>query len=268
MNFYWLYDIPTWQMFLLVISITIAFSLAGCLIFRGWFDRALGLDSDSNDIVSNFLAFTGVFYGIVLGLVAVGAWDTFNDANSRAEKEASALAAFYRVITQLPEPDRSELQNITRSYTVQVIEKAWPAQRRGEAPKGGDPIITQLASRLYQVPATTPNLQITLQDATRQFASVVEARRARIASVSAALPASLWWVIIVGTLINIVMTWMLSIRNARLDLAVNTLMATLMGTVLAFVIAMDNPYRGGVSVGPDAYQLVLDRVMMANPATP
>ncbi len=261
MDFYWLYDIPTWQLFLLIIGVISAISMLGCIVFRSKFDAWLGLDEDSNEIVSNFLAFTGVFYGIVLGLVAVGAWDTFNDSGGRAEKEASALASFYRVITQLPEPYKAELQSITRDYTKDVIEKAWPAQQKGIASKGGDIIISRLADRLYKVPATTPNLQIILTESVREFSNVVESRRARIASVNNALPPSLWWVIIAGTLINIAMTWMLNIKNRGLDIAVNLLMAVLMGTVLAFVVAMDNPYRGEVSVGPDAYRLILARVM-------
>jgi hypothetical protein len=268
MDFYWLYDIPTWEMFLLVIAVTCGIGLVGCLVFRRWFDRKLGLGSESNEIVSNFLAFTGVFYGIVLGLVAVGAWDTFNDASGRAEREASSLASFYRVITQLPEPDRSEIQGITRDYVVQVIERAWPAQQRGEVPEGGDPIITALAERLFRVQATTPNIEITLEAAVSEFSDVVEARRARIASVDTSLPSSLWWVIIIGTLINMAMTWMLSIKNQRLDIVVNMLMAVLLGSVLAFVIAMDNPYRGELSVGPDAYQIVLDRVMAPDSGNP
>jgi hypothetical protein len=261
MDFYWLYDLQTWQLFMLIIGVTCAISLLGCVVFRGQFDRLLNLGAESNEIVSNFLAFTGVFYGIVLGLVAVGAWDTFNSASGRAEKEASALAAFYRVITQLPDPHKTELQDITRSYVVQVVEKAWPQQRQGIAPRGGDPIITKLADRLYKVPANTPNVEITLTAASNAFTAVVEARRARIASVNEALPSSLWWVIIAGTMINIVMTWMLSIKNLRLDIAVNLLMAMLMGSVLAFVVAMDNPYRGEVSVGPDAYKIILERLM-------
>jgi Protein of unknown function (DUF4239) len=258
---YWLYDLPSWALFLFVISVTCLVSLLGCLVFRGQFDRWLGLDSESNDVVANFLAFTGVFYGIVLGLVAVGAWETYNDATGRAEREASALAAFYRDVTQLPDPYRTELQGITRTYTWEVINKEWRDQQVGMPPQTGDDTIKKLASRLFAVPATTANIQITLTQAVAQFNVVVEARRARIQSVNGALPASLWWVIIAGTLINIAMTWLLNIKNRHLDIVVNMLMALLMGTVLAFVVAMDNPFRGEISVTPESYQLIYDRLM-------
>jgi hypothetical protein len=39
------------------------------------------------------------------------------------------------------------------------------------------------------------------------------------------------------------------------------LMSLLMGTVMAFVIAMDNPYRGELSVSSLPYQLIYERLM-------
>jgi Protein of unknown function (DUF4239) len=260
-RFLWLYSISTWQLFALVNSVTCLISLLGCIVFRGKFDDWLGLDGETNEVVANFLAFTGVFYGIVLGLVAVGAWDTYNESSGRAEREASALAAFYRDVSQLPDPARTTLQTMTRKYMWTVIHNEWPDQQNGLPPRAGDPVVTDIGAALFAVPATTPNIQITLTQSVSQFNSVVEARRARIESVDSALPGSLWWVIIIGTLINIAMTWLLSIKNRGLDVFVNMLMATLMGTVLAFVIAMDNPYRGEISVSSKSYQLIFDRLM-------
>jgi Protein of unknown function (DUF4239) len=261
MNFYWLYDIPTWQLFGLVNGVVCAISLTGCMILRDRTDLALGLDEQSNDVVGHFLSFTGIFYGIIFGLVAVGAWETYNSANDRAEHEAASLGALYRNITQLPEPSRTEIQLIARRYTWDVIHNEWPVQQKGIAPASGDRLLTELAAKLYTVPATTPNIEITLSQNVAQFSQLVEARRARIQSTSSALPGSLWWVIIIGTLINIAMTWILSIKNRRLDIAVNLLMSLLMGTVMAFVIAMDNPFRGELSVSSQPYELIYQRLM-------
>jgi hypothetical protein len=264
MNFYWLYDIPTWALFAFVNSVTCLISLIGCLILRDRVDRWLGLDAQSNDVIAHFLSFTGVFYGIIFGLVAVGAWETYNNANDRAEHEAAALGALYRNITQLPEPYRDEVQMLTRTYAWQVVNQEWPDQQRGQAPASGDGTLTKLGALIFAVPATTPNREIAVAQAAAQYTTLIEARRARIQSVSSALPGSLWWVIIIGTFINILMTWILSIENRRLDVVVNLLMSLLMGTVMAFVIAMDNPYRGELSVSAAPYQLIYERLMGGN----
>lgn len=261
MNFYWLYDIPTWQLFALVNSVVCLISLVGCIILRDRTDILLGLNEESNEVVGHFLSFTGIFYGIIFGLVAVGAWDTYNSANDRAEHEAASLGSLYRNITQLPEPGRKEIQLLARRYTWSVINKEWPEQQKGVQPSAGDRILTEMAEKLYAIPATTPNIEIALSQTVVQFSQLVEARRARIQSTNSALPASLWWVIMIGTFINIAMTWILSIKNRRLDIAVNLLMSLLMGTVMAFVIAMDNPFRGELSVSSEQYELIYQRLM-------
>jgi hypothetical protein len=261
MDFYWLYDIPTWQLFALINSVVCLISLVGCIVLRDRTDVILGLDQESNDVVGHFLSFTGIFYGIIFGLVAVGAWETYNSANDRAEHEAASLGSLYRNVSQLPEANRAEIQLMTRRYTWDVIHNEWPKQQKGIAPASGDRLLTDLAAKLYAVPATTPNIEITLSQCVAQFSQLVEARRARIQSTNSALPGSLWWVIIIGTMINIAMTWVLSIKNKRLDIAVNLLMSLLMGTVMAFVIAMDNPFRGELSVSSAPYELIYQRLM-------
>jgi hypothetical protein len=59
----------------------------------------------------------------------------------------------------------------------------------------------------------------------------------------------------------LMMTWLLRINNKRLDIIINLLTGTMMGTVLAFIVAMDNPYRGEISVSSESFQLIYERLM-------
>jgi hypothetical protein len=261
MNFYWLYDIPTWLLFILIVGTLCSVSVGGCLILRSRFDQWLGLDDQSNDVVGHFLSFTGVFYGLILGLVAVGSWETYNASESYVNDEASRLAALYRDVTQLPEPHRATVQLAIRNYTWAVINKEWVDQRVGILPNAGDRPMGIIAARLFAVPITSPNVQIIVTEAASQLNKLIEARRVRIQSATSAIPVSLWYVLLIGTFIILAMTWLLRIDNRRLDIVINILSGSLMGSVLSFIIAMDNPYRGEISVSSDPYQLIYERLM-------
>ncbi len=263
--FYWLYDIPTWALFLLVMSALIIISLSGCLVFRKKLDGFLGLSAETNDIVGHFLSFTGAFYGIMLGLVAVGAWETFNSANEAAELEASVAAALYRDVIHLPAPHAERSQTILRSYAAKVIADEWPAQRAGRIPKSAESLINKLGSEISIMDIKTLSHQNLAAEALAQYNKLLEARRSRIQSSQNGLPPSLWYVIIGGAFLNIFMTWLLWISNERLDLIINVVMSALLGSVLAFVIAMDNPYRGELSVSSDALKEVYLVVMGGQP---
>jgi Protein of unknown function (DUF4239) len=264
MSFYWLYDIPGWALFTLVIGVIMSISLAGAMLLRQRFDRWLGLSEEMNDLIGHFLSFTGAFYGIMLGLVAVGAWETFDEASTAVDHEAANMAALYYNVIQLPAPTNSIGASQLRSYAKAVITEEWPAQRLGERPTSGDKPLTGLGLQLGSTVVGTGNDQLLLSKSLDQFNTLMEARRARLQTTKDALPASLWAVILLGALINISMTWLLTIRNKRLDLLVNILMALTLGSVLSFIIAMDNPYRGELSVGSDAIEDVYLNVMQGD----
>jgi hypothetical protein len=261
MTVYWLYDIPTWALFCVVCSVVGLFSVGGCLLLRDRFDRWLGLATDHNDMIGNFLSFTGMFFSIMLGLVAVGAWETYSTTNDIVNTEAAEVAALYRDMDYFDGDDRQRMQQRLRTYVRMVIDTEWPQQRAGITPSIGDIPLNNVADAMMAVDVTTPKSQILLAEAFKQYNAVVEARRHRLQSVGDALPGSLWLVIAVGTIFNIVITWLFVVRHRKLDVLLNLLVSLLLGSVLAFIIAMDNPYRGEISVSPQSLELVYEQVM-------
>jgi drug/metabolite transporter (DMT)-like permease len=257
MNFFWLYDMPTWMMFLLVVSLTMVVAVGGCLFLRDRFDRWLGLTYETNDVVGNFLSFTGLFFGILLGLVAVGAWESYNDADTALNNETANVVALYRDISVLPDPFRNKAKYAMRHYVDLVVNTEWPQQRVGRIPSIGAVGLDMLSAVLYAAPINNAHDELVVGTALTQYNGLVESRRHRLATVDDGLPSSLWTVIILGVLINLVITWLFVIRNRRLDILMNVLVSAALGSVLAFIIAMDNPYRGELSVSPEPLAIAL-----------
>ncbi len=251
MNLYWLYNIPTWLLFLVVVSATTVVAVGGCLLLRDRFDRWLGLSFETNDVVGNFLSFTGLFFGILLGLVAVGAWEGYNNADAALNDETANVVALYRDISVFPDPHRQKAKYAMRHYVNLVVDTEWPQQRLGRIPSIGATGLDMVSRVIYTVPVETAYDELVVGTALTQYNSLVEARRHRLATVDDRLPTSLWTVIILGIIINLVITWLFVIRNRRLDILMNLLVSVALGSVLAFIIAMDNPYRGELSVSPD-----------------
>ncbi len=261
MNLFWLYDIPTWQLFLIIGGGTAVFAVSGCIFFRDRTDKWLGLVDSDNETVGQFLSFTGVFFGITLGLIAVTAWENYTSAQEKVGNEAAALSAFYVDISHLNEPARTRLQNETRRLGKQSVDHDWGLQAQGIVPTGGDRMISNIGDTLYNIEAANPTQAIILTEAIRQFNVLAERRRLRLQSVTDGLPATLWFVLVLGTVVNIILTWLFVIRNRKLDVIVNLLVGLLLGSVLFFIVAMDNPYRGELSVGSGPIEDVLRTVM-------
>ena len=191
MNMYWVYDLPNWLFAALTIAVAVAIGLAGFYATRKWVRRVHGDELSHNDIVGFYLGAICLLYGITLGLVAVGTWETYSEVDNKVDQEASAVAALYRDVSNFPDPKRAELQGDLREYTRQLIDVGWPLQRRGIAPQNTASAVNALQTQLGSFEPSTEGQKTLHAEAYREFDRIVELRRTRLKSVAAGLPEPL-----------------------------------------------------------------------------
>ncbi len=263
---YWIYDLPTWAMGTFITSSFLLPTLLGLMAGRKWIYRSFRLSDETNESVNGFVAGAGVLYGLLLGLVAVATWQNYDSANTLASKEASSIAALYRDVCALPEPERGRLQRPLEHYLHYVIEVAWPAHRRGEVPRGGTVILSNFQGVLAAYQPTTANQQVMLAEALTAFNKLVEARRMRMDSVTTGLPSVFWVVIIAGAVLSIGRTHAFHLPSLKTHLLLTGIFSLFVGFLIFLVAALDHPFRGELSVAPEAYQLVLQGLKELDPA--
>lgn len=261
MSLYWIYDIPNIGLCLLTIAVLAGLSLLGLFATRPIVRRILRESAAHNDIVSFFFAGIGVFYGLALGLIAVATWENFTDVDGLVSKEASALAGLYRDFDVYPSPMRLKQEAALREYTRLVIEKEWPAHRRGEAPEDVTLVLDAIENGLMTFEPTKESEKIGHAEVLRSLDKLVDLRRLRLQSVTGGLPAALWSVVIVGAWLTVALTYLFWVENVRLHAILVGLLATFIALLVFLTAAMDNPFRGEFSVSPDAFREVLDNVM-------
>jgi hypothetical protein len=87
-----------------------------------------------NDIVSSFLSAAGVFYG----LIAMGAWQNFDNVSGKVFAEAAAFATICQDASAFPgSAEKTNLNAALKEYLRSVIEEAGPLQRKGIVPTDG-----------------------------------------------------------------------------------------------------------------------------------
>ena len=95
MTISWLYDLPAFLFFLLVIGFVAGFSIFGFLLVRKSVERWLGKAPAQNEVISYYIAATGVVYGITLGLIAVGVWDNNIHVTIKVKRSAALFVQLY-----------------------------------------------------------------------------------------------------------------------------------------------------------------------------
>jgi hypothetical protein len=261
MSMYWIYDYPNWLLGVATVVLFVGVSLLGLFATRPLVRRLLGASPVHNDIVSYVFAGIGVFYGLAMGLIAVATWQDFTDVDGLVSKESAALAGLYRDLDGYSQPLRGQAEAMLRDYTRHVIEKDWPAHRRGAVNEEGSEVLDRLEDTLMAFEPASDRDKIVHADVLHSLDGVVEQRRLRLQAVGTGLPASLWCVVLIGALLNIALTYLFWVENRTLHALLVALLATFIGLLIFLTAAMDNPFRGEFSVSPDAYQMVLDNVM-------
>jgi hypothetical protein len=253
--FYWIYDIPTIHLACLFAAVFIGVSWLGALLVRPMmriFVRSR-VGATNNDVVGYILSCYCVFYGLLLGLLAVAAYQNLTQVESLVTREASSLAALYQDVSAYPEPEGENLRWLLRDYTRYQFKYGWPLQKRGILPEGGATRLTAFQERLVDFEPQTPSHEILHAETMRQFNQLLELRRMRLNSVTTGIPAVMWYVVIVGSIINISLVWLFDMKLVT-HFFLGGMLAFFIGTVIFLIAVMDNPFRGEVSIPPTAFE--------------
>jgi hypothetical protein len=257
---YWIYDCPSWAIGLLFVAVFVGVTWIGIFVTRGTVHSWVHREMRANDMVGLALSSFFVLFGLLLGLVAVATYQNYSSVSDTVDKEAYSLLPLYRDFGAYPEPIRDRLRDRLREYVRYTIEEGWPLMRRGIVPRGGTDRMTELSKLLLAFEPSNRREEIVHTEALGRFNRIVELRQARLANVTLGLPAVLWWVVAFGALLNIVLIW-LQDMEIHVHLILGGVLASILALVIFLIAALDNPFRGEVSVGPDSIALVYETFM-------
>ena len=258
-DFFWIYDLPPTRAAALFIAAFVGFYWIGSILVRPLLRQFVKHTPGQNDIVGYVLSCFCVFYGLLLGLIAVTAYQNVADAGENVTREAAALSALYEDVSRYPEPHRQNLRWLLRDYTRYVIKYAWPLQQRGIIPEEGTIRAAAFYDQLLDFQPQTPAEQILHAEVLRQLNQFLEARQMRLFSVKASLPDSMWYVMILGAILNIAICWLFDMRFIT-QLLLGGILAAYLGTMMHLIFDMNQPFRGDVSISAEPFETLYKRM--------
>src|SRR6478752_5958382 len=89
--------------------------------------------------------------------------------------------------------------------------------------------------------------QVLHAESLRQFNTFIEVRRTRLASIVGGIPGVLWYVVLMGAALNIVLFWMFEMRFL-VHLMLGGIVAFFLGVMILIIVNLNTPFRGDVTV--------------------
>ena len=256
-----IFDLP-----LIVIGpVLIAILVGSSLVSLNWFRKhqlpRLRFGDGDVEFGAAMLASIMVFYGLATALTAVQVWESYEKVKEITAQEASSMAAFYRNVSQYPEPLRSTMRGQLRGYTYQIIHDSWPLQRQGTIPTETVRTMDELQTTLVGFEPKTEAEKGLALETLASYDRMMEARRMRLTSVDRKLPGVLWVVIILGAFISLVSAFYFPVHDERVHRVQVGLLAGFIGLVIFMIVALDRPYRGDLGVKPRPYEILYEQLM-------
>jgi hypothetical protein len=243
---------------LLVVVAAAALAIAAILTVRRRApDGSYFADGDRASGVFGVLA-TG--FAVLLGLVVVLAFTSYDDSRTGAETEALAVAQQYEVAHLLPPANGRRLASELICYGRAVVHQEWPRMENGTEGDAINPWGAAMFRTLRTIDPKTPSEQAAYAKWLDQLLDREAARNERIHGAAGVIPSPLWLVLFV--IAAMIVGFMLFFADSGERAVVQ---AALIGTVVAVMVAtllvigfLDDPYERGLgSLRPTAMERTL-----------
>lgn len=256
----WLDRLPAGQLLALFCAFFLGVAWFGIAAVHPHLRRHLHGDEPSNEVIIFSAANFGLLYAVLLGLLTIATFQTTKDVVDTIGREASSLSTLYDAADGYPDPVRTQLKAELRDYTRYVIDKDWPAHRRGLVLMGGEHRLQEVRRTLLSFEPTTKTRETLQNEMLSDLSAMTVAREQRLSAVTAAIPSVLWYVVIIGALLTVTFMWMLHMKLTS-QILLGSVTAIFLGIMLFLIFVMDRPLQGAVSVTPESFQSVYDQVM-------
>lgn len=250
-----LYELPLEQLSALVAIVFVGTYWAGAIALRPIFRSLVRSSGGDNDIVGSVLSSFGVLYGLLMSLITVAAYENMNDVEAKVEAEAAALVALHRDVSEYPSPLRESLQAKLRVYCQHIIEDEWTLLRQGQHPRRSYEYLEPIISDLLELQDHSDRDQVIQSLAIDHFEKLADLGRQRRNASETAIPTVMWYVLIVGTMINFGLMWSFDMRFIT-QLFLGGLVAFFLGALILLIAVLERPYRSQeFGISPQPFEL-------------
>jgi hypothetical protein len=215
------------------------------------------LREEHNDVAGFIYAVLGVAYAVVLAFMLIAVWQNYETAKTNVDTEANELAGVYFLASQLPEPQRTHVQDLARRYARVVVEEEWSMMEQGQTSPRADSLLRQLRSKLLEFDPSTEREQVLYEGGLTQLHDALDARRSRLLEVREGIPNLLWVVLVVGGVITVSFTYLFGLKSNLAHALMVAALTLLICAILFTIGEFDYPFSGVVEIRPDAFREML-----------
>ncbi len=238
------YDLPMWLSTILVLGSALVIGLACSIGIRALF--RVKTTTAETEIAISMMELVGAYIGILLAFAAVEAWQDFADTQTAVQQEAASGSELYRDLATYG-ADTQAARSQLRAYFASVVRDEWPALREGHGSTSTEIELARLFQEVGKIRPRDERDSAIYAEAFSKLNELVVLRRDRLIDSQAGIPAVLWLVGLLGSIVTI--SYTSAFAAGRYNLLMIAGISLTLGLVFLFILTVDKPFKGQFSVG-------------------
>lgn len=251
-----LYNTPNIILLLLFIFIFVILSILGLYLFTLY----IKLSNTETEFFTDtyvYITIASALIGVVIAFIIYNESQKFYMAQINVEEEASTLNTLYEMLSTLP--NTKQIQKELLKYICYIINVEFPALYNGQIPNNMN---TKLKLLIYNYKPQTIRETEIYQQCLITLNRAIYFRTARINSSINGLPNELWWVVLLGSIIVIVLTWFIH-AVFLYKILMTSFIATIFASLIFLLVVQNYPFKGDFSIKSNAFKNILRELKLA-----
>ncbi|KVQ33181.1 DUF4239 domain-containing protein [Burkholderia ubonensis] len=259
-----LYNIPAAAMGALIVTATLAAALLGYAAFR----RVLParIDAEQRGMIVAMLSAVTTINSLLVAFSAVSVWSSYQAATDTVAAEAACATELSRDLAAFRVAGADAARRALADYLARVVDDEWPQmQQHGRADPRAEAAFDRMFAAINRVTPADERERVLLAQAMARANEMVKYRQARLQNLESAMPGTLWAVMLVSSSLSLLLLY--ALPGTRFNVGLVSIWAVTLGLAFFFVLAVDRPFAGEVSVSAAPIRRALDglRATLATP---
>lgn len=245
----WFFNLPMWLSTALVLGGCVIVCVGGHVGARAMMARRT--PHPEAELAVALMTVSAAFIGIMLAFSAVQVWQEYGDADKAVSAEAAAASQLYRDLAVYGDETRPARQALA-TYVRSVVQDEWPLMAKGSASPRTAEALVRVFDAMAAIEPASARQTVIYGEAFKKLDEVVEQRRTRLIAAHTALPALFWIVVLIGS--AIIVGYTVAFPSTPVNLLLIAGVAVSLGLVFVFILDVEYPFDGRVSVSPAEMQ--------------
>jgi hypothetical protein len=214
-------------------------------------------EQQQNTVLGPF-SFVITLYAFLLGFTVVNLWQTFDQADRTAAKEAETVGVLYLLTDSFPGSQAARQTLI--HYVESVAQDEWPAMAGRNISAKTEALYIKAWQELRGLVPTSAKEQAIYAEVLAQLSSLTDYRRDRILLIDGSLPSIMWWSLLFGGLLLCVGLYYLG-TGTREQIVIDIIVLGMLLITLYLAVEFDSPFMGDLRVTPRAFEFIGEKMM-------